>query len=56
MGDTGANDPMIDAVSFQAVTSAVPEPMTWMLMLLGFGAMGAAMRKRSKQTSSVSYA
>jgi hypothetical protein len=28
--------------------AAVPEPGTWMLMLLGFGAMGFAMRRRQK--------
>lgn len=26
--------------------SAVPEPATWMMLLLGFGAIGASMRKR----------
>lgn len=30
------------------LTSAVPEPGTWMLMLLGFGAIGFAMRSRTK--------
>jgi hypothetical protein len=28
------------------VTSAVPEPTTWAMMLIGFGAVGFAMRKR----------
>jgi hypothetical protein len=35
---------------------AVPEPGTWAMMLLGFGAMGAAMRSRRKQTVRVRYA
>ena len=30
------------------VAAAVPEPGTWMLMLLGFGAIGFAMRSRAK--------
>jgi len=29
-----------------ATSSAVPEPSTWALMLLGFGGMGVAMRRR----------
>jgi len=28
---------------------AVPEPGTWMMMLLGFGAMGVAMRRDRKK-------
>ena len=27
-------------------TAAVPEPATWALMLLGFGALGVSMRRR----------
>lgn len=32
-----------------APTSAVPEPAAWSLMILGFGGLGAAMRRRSRQ-------
>lgn len=39
-----------------ATASAVPEPATWAMMLLGFGAMGAAMRSRRRQKVSVRYA
>lgn len=35
--------------------SAVPEPATWAMMILGFGVVGAAMRRR-KTNVSVSYA
>lgn len=35
----------IDRVSYNL--GAVPEPSTWALMILGFGAIGAAMRRRS---------
>lgn len=38
-----------------AGTGAVPEPSAWALMILGMGAVGAAMRRR-KPSLSVSYA
>ena len=31
--------------------AAVPEPATWMMMLLGFGGIGFAMRRRNRQHS-----
>jgi hypothetical protein len=46
------NDGLSNAVLFStggsgaSVPPGVPEPATWMLMLLGFGAVGAAMRRR----------
>ena len=36
-------------------TSAVPEPATWAMMIIGFGAMGASLRRR-KVSASVSFA
>jgi hypothetical protein len=38
-----------------AADNAVPEPATWALMLLGFGFVGAAMRK-SRRSTRVNYA
>lgn len=35
---------------------AVPEPATWGMMILGFGVIGGAMRRRAKVTTTVSYA
>lgn len=34
-----------------AVTAAVPEPATWAMMLIGFGAVGATMRRRRRTAS-----
>jgi hypothetical protein len=38
-----------------APTPGVPEPAAWALMILGFGAVGVAMRRSSARTS-VSFA
>lgn len=40
----------------QITAAAVPEPATWALMILGFGAIGFAMRSRRATVSKVSYA
>jgi len=34
------------AFGLDAITVAVPEPATWALLILGFGTLGAAMRRR----------
>lgn len=39
-----------------SVNGAVPEPGTWLLMILGFGAIGGMMRSRKRQTVTVGYA
>lgn len=44
------------AAFFRVNESAVPEPSTWMLMLLGFGMIGFGMRSaRRRQNLTVSY-
>lgn len=53
LGDGAAGTPAGLAVRLD--TLAVPEPATWGLMILGFGAVGAAMRRR-KTSVSVRYA
>ena len=37
-----------NAALFQTGPGAVPEPSTWAMMLLGFGAMGVTMRRRRR--------
>lgn len=39
-----------------ATTGAVPEPTTWAMMLIGFGGMGVALRRRRKTASISQYA
>lgn len=36
--------------------AGVPEPTTWALLILGFGTIGAAMRRRPRQSTSLRYA
>ncbi|MFD1786666.1 choice-of-anchor C family protein [Sphingomonas floccifaciens] len=42
-GNDSAQGPALDAVS----VTAVPEPATWAMMLIGFGGIGASMRRRA---------
>lgn len=44
-----------DSLTIQ-VNSAVPEPATWAMMLLGFGLIGGAMRYRRRQQPKVNFA
>lgn len=46
------NDPLVSG-SFSA---AVPEPVTWMMMLVGFGMLGMALRSRTRTKVQVGYA
>lgn len=52
------NDDPFETSNFAvgAQSSAVPEPAAWAMMLLGFGMIGYAMRKRSNVRTTVSYA
>ena len=49
---SSGNSAEVDNVRF---ISAVPEPSTWLMMILGVGIAGAALRRR-RQTIAVSYA
>lgn len=48
--DTTPNDGFkFKALSYTVAAPPVPEPSTWALLILGFGGVGAAMRKRKQQ-------
>ena len=40
----------------EAGTDAVPEPAAWTMMIVGFGGIGCAMRRRLKQSASIRFA
>ncbi len=48
LGSTQFNAAILDYSSVTVTTGAVPEPATWAMMALGFGALGGMMR-RSRQ-------
>lgn len=46
-----------DTITIQGVTAgAVPEPATWLTMILGMGAIGFAMRRRKTFSTTVQFA
>ena len=45
----------VTSASGQEVTTAVPEPGTWLMMIFGLGAIGFAMRQRSRTTTRLRY-
>jgi hypothetical protein len=49
---TPTDDPIGYAYDDFSFTTAVPEPGTWAMMLLGFGAVGLTMRKRQRSARS----
>ena len=46
----------VPKVTSNAQAAAVPEPGSWSMMLLGFGALGMAMRRRGKTDLAVAFA
>lgn len=53
----GANLENGDGFALESVTlAAVPEPTTWAMMILGFGVIGGALRRRKRQTPALAAA
>lgn len=52
-GPTGGQPPfaLLDGVSLTQMQTGVPEPATWAFMILGFGGVGAAVRRRRQQAA-----
>lgn len=46
LGPPNAATPGLLSANVTSLTAAVPEPATWAMMLLGFGGIGVAMRRR----------
>ena len=54
MGTSGGGAAFQGGISFAQVP-AIPEPATWMMMLLGFAGIGLTMRRKDKSTLQVRY-
>ena len=50
------NDTITGVLTATVGAGAVPEPATWALMIVGFGATGGALRRRAKVRTNVSFA
>ena len=55
LGTPGTQNGAFGGVVSFASTPAVPEPGTWAMMLLGFGGIGFAMRRRRRQQGAYIY-
>lgn len=53
-GTTGGDASYSGTLSFSGVAGAVPEPSTWMMMIMGIGLAGIGLRRR-RQTVRLSY-
>lgn len=54
-GSVGASG-SAEQLFVRAVAGGVPEPTTWAMMLVGFGALGFALRRRTKVTGRIRFA
>lgn len=49
----GGTDPITLTISVTPITGAVPEPATWAMMILGFGLVGAGVRRARAQSPAI---
>lgn len=47
-GTSGGNGSYAGVIAFNPLTTTVPEPAAWALMILGFGGTGAVLRRRGR--------
>ncbi|MBU1374556.1 MAG: PEPxxWA-CTERM sorting domain-containing protein [Alphaproteobacteria bacterium] len=45
--------PAVDVLVDRVYIAAVPEPMTWTLMIMGFGGAGAALRRQRRRLAAI---
>jgi hypothetical protein len=55
-GNLGNFRNLSGTVTAASAAAAVPEPATWAMMLLGFGAIGVGMRSRKRQAVQLKFA
>ncbi|UZK67783.1 PEPxxWA-CTERM sorting domain-containing protein [Sphingomonas sp. M1-B02] len=54
MWEVGSDNGIINSFAIQKMASAVPEPETWAMLLLGFGIIGATLRYR-RRPATITY-
>lgn len=54
--DNSAASFVYDDLGFGNVLGAVPEPSTWAMLIIGFGAVGAALRTQRAKQARIAYA
>ncbi|MBT9469942.1 MAG: PEPxxWA-CTERM sorting domain-containing protein [Pseudomonadota bacterium] len=47
--DNGFDQLVLDNITVNAISSAVPEPATWAMMIIGFGAVGSMVRSSRRR-------
>jgi len=56
VNDGGNSNFYYNSIGFNATTSAIPEPATWALMILGFAGAGSMAYRRKRNVSQLRVA